>query len=169
MDFFGTNLFLIILCIIDQILISLSSQYHLISYNGKPTTDPFRSHTTKFKQQCISICGTNCKCHSFTVEKKGPDEYECHFYDRATMREDLVQATGVHYNIELRDCKDLYNAGARATGVYQVNWMGHGPNDEECTMQYGVGWWWLDCFPSTLQTSDREFRSWMGFIQTRFW
>ena len=141
MDLLGTNFFLILSCIIDQILISSSSLYHLISYNGKPSTNPFRSHITKFKQQCISICGTNCKCHSFTVEKKTPNEYECHFYDRATMREDLLQATGVHYNIELRDCKDLYNAGARATSVYQVNWMGRMTKNVRCNMELDGGGW----------------------------
>ena len=142
MDFLGKNSFLILLlCIIDQIFISLSSQYHLISYNGKPSTNPFQSHTTKFQQQCISICGTNCKCHSFTVEIKSPNEVECHFYDRATMREDLVSATGVHYNIELRDCKDWYNAGARRTGVYQVNWMGRMKKNVRCNMELDGGGW----------------------------
>ena len=57
------------------------------------------------------------------------------------MREDLVSATGVHYNIELRDCKDWYNVGARRTGVYQVNWMGRMKKNVRCNMELEGGGW----------------------------
>ena len=132
---------LILLCLIDQIMISSASVYHLVSHDGKPRKTPFRSFTSKFKQQCISICGNSCKCHSFTVEMKNTGEVECNFYDTATMKEDLVSATGVHYNIEIRDCKDLYNLGARVSGVYEVNWMGRMKKNIRCNMEIDGGGW----------------------------
>ena len=143
MNFLLAETLLFVIFVIDQILVTVISaaEYHLISHNGKPSTDPFHSHTTKFKQQCISICGTNCKCHSFTVEIISPNELECHFYDTAAMREDLVLATGVQYNIELRECRDWYNVGARKTGVYQVNWMGRMKKNVRCNMELDGGGW----------------------------
>ena len=111
--------FLAFLCLMD-LLITMSSchRYHSISQNGRPNKTPFRSFTSRFQQQCISICGTSCRCHSFTVEMKGEHEWECHFYDTATMREDLVHTEGVVYNIGIRDCKDLYSVGARTVQVF---------------------------------------------------
>ena len=72
---------------------------------------------------------------------KNTDELECNFYDTATMREDLVSAAGVQYNIELRDCKDWYNVGARVSGVYEVNWMGRMRKNVRCNMQVDGGGW----------------------------
>ena len=135
--------FSFVICVIDYLLMNVVSaaEYHLLYHNGKPSTDPFQSHTTKFKQQCISICATFCKCHSFTVEIISPNELECNFYDTAAMREDLVPANGVQYNIELRECRDWYNVGARRTGVYTVMWMGRIKKDVRCNMDLDGGGW----------------------------
>ena len=95
----------------------------------------------KIQTAMYQRCGTSCKCHSFTVEMKNTGEVECNFYDTATMREDLVSAAEVQYNIDIRDCKDLYNVGARVSGVYEVNWMGRMKKNVRCNMEIDGGGW----------------------------
>ena len=57
------------------------------------------------------------------------------------MREDLVPANGVQYNIELRECRDWYTVGARRTGVYTVMWMGRMKKNVRCNMDLDGGGW----------------------------
>ena len=120
---------------------SSQNKYHLITSNGRPSQDPYFTFSSKFKEQCISVCGTTRKCHSYTIKQTSTNQFECQFYDSATEKKDLIVSTGVNYYINARDCKDWYTLGVRTSGVYTVNWMGRELKEVRCNMEIDGGGW----------------------------
>ena len=131
-------------CFIIILLLNNSAQkeYYLVSSNGHPSEKPYFTFSSKFKEQCISICGTTRKCYSYTIKRiTDTNIYECQFYDIQTWQS-LDASNGVHYYfINARDCKDWYTLGARTSGVYKVNWMGRFMKDIRCNMEIEGGGW----------------------------
>ena len=149
--------------------------FNLLKRGGKPSKQSFHSITTKFHQQCVSVCGTNTNCHSYTVEKSQINDQlmECHFYDTSSSTDELTTADGVQYHIQMRDCKDWYNVGARASGVYQVNWLGRIMMNVRCNMEVDGGGWivFQRQFYPLLEFNRiwTAFKSGFGDVSGQFW
>ena len=171
MKFDHYSFFMIVLLITN----TSPKEYHLITSNGHPSQDPYLTFSSKFKEQCISICGTTRKCHSYTIKQTSSNQFECQFYDRATMREDLVRVSHqIRYYINARDCDDWYNIGARASGVYKVNWMGRVSKNIRCNMEIEGGGWIVfhrRYQPITLdfQRPWNDYKSGFGDPHREFW
>ena len=112
-----------ILTLFHTIVSKQSPTYHLLSSNGMPSSNPYQTITTPYKQQCISICATNpTKCRSFAI-KRDAGNFKCFFFDATTSKDDLIPSTGVEYFMDIQSCQDWYRAGARVSGVSCTSYM----------------------------------------------
>ena len=149
--------------------------FNLLKKNGKPSTQSFYSITTKFQQQCVSVCTTNTMCHSYSVGRSQVNDHliECHFYDTATSKEELITEDGVQYHIQMKTCEDWYNLGARTSGVYEVNWMGRTMKNVRCNMELdGGGWTVFHRRFVPVMSCEREwddFKTGFGDVYGQFW
>ena len=113
----------VILTLFHTIVSKQSPTYHLLSSNGMPSSNPYQTITTPYKQQCISICATNpTKCRSFAI-KRDAGNFKCFFFDATTSKDDLIPSTGVEYFMDIQSCQDWYRVGARVSGVSSASCM----------------------------------------------
>ena len=163
-------------CFIILLLLNNSAQkeYHLVTSNGHPSETPYFTFSSKFKEQCISICGTTRKCYSYTIKEiTDTDQYECQFYDIQTWQS-LDASTGVkYYFINAKDCKDWYTLGARGSGVYKINWRGYF-KDVRCNMEIEGGGWIVfqrrfKPLALNFQRNWESYKSGFGDLHQEFW
>ena len=130
---------------------------------------PFYEITTKFQQQCVSLCTYNGNCLAFDVTEVGNGIIECKFYtfyyDRF-MRENGVLASKNHvklYSVKIfpKTCADWYKAGHKQNGVYEVQIGQHPPRLVYCYME-GEGGGWM-AFQRRFNGSVDFYRKWNDY------
>ncbi|XP_066930066.1 ficolin-1-like [Clytia hemisphaerica] len=168
----------VLLLVISNLSLIWATLYELVSSSSKPTKDPIRTYESKFEQQCISICARwdDCRAYAFTHSTvNGNSLIRCDFYDAIISLQDLQRVDGVRFFMEKNlDCKDLYDRGARQSGVYMVNLMGRQKKAVRCNMDVEDGGWLV----FTRRTSQKienfnrlwnEYKNGFGNMETEFW
>ena len=148
--------------------------YHHIAINKKPKAQPYKTNIVHSEHQCFAYCMHDQQCYAFGIHYEKL-QHSCHFYNQSTPKHHLASTKSrSQYYSEFRDCQDWYDYGVRASGVYQVNWMGRVTMDVRCNMGIDDGGW---------MTLQRRFngsllfhnRTWEGYkkgfgkIQGEFW
>ena len=88
----------------------------------------FNEVTTKFQQQCVSICTYSQICKAFDVTPVANAMIECRFYDfhldlflqESGSLEDKSEVKLYSVKIPAKTCEDWYRAGHRYHGAYKV-------------------------------------------------
>ena len=104
------------------------------------------------------------------------NQFQCQFYDTVHAKENLVSTDEEvkYYVDDPRSCKEWYNFGARASGVYTINRMGRMNKEVRCNMEIEGGGW-LVFYRRTNQFRIDFNRKWLSFktgfgdIRNEFW